>query len=275
MLVLAWLAGCGGGQSGTGADLAPDQATGAPFDLSLTDSFLGGNDGPPLAPEMVRVPAGAFMMGCNAAVDLECLPDERPYHMVTLDGYDIDRLPATQGDYNACVMAGVCIAPLTAWDPAGHAAYPVNYVSWQQAVDYCKYRGKRLPTEAEWEKAARGGDGRKYPWGNVPAPDCTLCNASPCARKNVEPVGMRAGNVSPYGALDMAGNIWQWVGDWYDAGYYSVSPAQSPTGPAAAMGLKAKRGGAFSFDFAHLRTSTRYAHNPLAPDVDIGMRCAR
>ncbi len=188
------VAACAAGTGGDAADLAlPGDSIVFPGDSAIGD-FTNGADlaeSPPLAPEMVRVPAGSFRMGCNAEVDAECFPDEKPAHTVGLGAFDLDRLPTTRRDYQECITARACTPPAAEFDPVAHPDWPVNYISWQQAVDYCAYRHKRLPTEAEWEKAARGTDGRKYPWGNLPAPDCTTCNASPCARKSVEDVGIQ------------------------------------------------------------------------------------
>jgi sulfatase modifying factor 1 len=185
-------------------------------------------------PNMVLVPAGDFMMGCNYTVDNVCGKDERPYHKVYLDAFHIDKYDVTNAQYGQCVSAGSCSANdkfVGLTDPQ----QPVVGVDWNQADVYCKWAGKRLPTEAQWEKAARGTDGRKYPWGNQ-EPTCDLAvfysvQNMGCGRNSTWPVGSKPAGASPYGAMDMAGNMWNWVSDRYDENYYQSSPNRNPTGP--------------------------------------------
>lgn len=214
-----------------------------------------------------------------------------PYHELMLSGYYIDKNEVTVSAYGACVNAGVCKPPSTVsldgetcnWTVNGKEDHPVNCVNWNQAVTYCEWAGKRLPTEAEWEKAARGTDGRKYPWGNEDATcDYAVMNyggygcgtESTWAACSKSPVGD-----SPYGLCDMAGNVWEWVSDWYGADYYSSSPSSDPIG-AESGSERVIRGGSFysSADFFDdtLRASLREALDPNVDDRGtLGMRCAR
>ena len=191
---------------------------------------------------MVSVPAGRFWMGCNEEVDTECWDDEKPGRTVEVAAFQIDKTEVTVAAYRACVSAGKCSPPSTGnactWDQSGKEQHPVNCVDWAQAQAYCAWAGKRLPTEAEWEKAARGTDRRKYPWGNQGYKTAgRVANiadeTSGLAWKldgyddgysQTAPVKSYPDGASPYGALDMVGNVWEWTADWYDSGrkYRSV-----------------------------------------------------
>jgi formylglycine-generating enzyme required for sulfatase activity len=220
--------------------------------------------------DMVPVPAGNFTMGCGNT-DTQCLDDERPEHVVTLSAFEIDRTEVTQNEYAACVEAKACGAPLCNWD-CSKTNYPAGCVDWSQAKTYCAWAGKRLPTEAEWEKAARGTDGRIYPWGNE-IPDCTHVNMASCGAR-AEPVGMLPAGASPYGALDMAGNVVGMVADWYDATFYQVSPEDNPTGPATGTRYGG-RGGGFKSEPVWQRTSARDWYDLTDESEPLGFRCAR
>ena len=228
--------------------------------------------GPDSDAEMLEVRAGGFGMGCDLTRDNTCRGDELPFHPITLDEFSIDRLEVTQGAYSKCVAAGSCRPPTQNYDPAAHAAYPVRDVSWELAHAYCQWAGKRLPTEAEWEKAARGTRGQKYPWGDQAA-DCTRANYHVCM-KGVIPSGMLSDGASPYGALDMGGNVWEWVSDWYQANYYLSSPGANPAGPASGT-MHVARGGGFQNDDWPLRASARVVGVPNTAYDQIGFRCAR
>ncbi|MEE3257589.1 MAG: SUMF1/EgtB/PvdO family nonheme iron enzyme, partial [Candidatus Latescibacterota bacterium] len=177
---------------------------------------------------MVLVPEGAFVMGWDAGE-----PDERPPHVVFLDAFHIDQFEVTVGQYRVCVEAGACEDPIYApscnWDGFAGDTHPINCMNRQNALDYCTWAGLRLPTEAEWEKAARGTDGRIYPWGYELVGD--EANFRVGAGTATEPVGNHPSGVSPYGVHDMGGNVWEWVADWYAEGYYARSPRERPTGP--------------------------------------------
>ena len=167
------------------------------------------------------VPAGAFLMGSRDD-DPQSWADETPRHKVTLDAYWIDRTEVTNVMYARCVQAGVCKAPKLSrsytresyFGNPQYENYPVIYVSWGAAYRYCQWAGRRLPTEAEWEKAARGTTGQRYPWGNQP-PDATRGNGEEPG-SDTAAVGSYPAGISPYGALDMTGNVWEWISDWYN-----------------------------------------------------------
>ena len=230
--------------------------------------------------DSVDVPAGEFSMGCNSAVDTECNSDEKPYHQVTLSDFAIDNNLVTAVEYQQCVNSGACTAPAPGdtctYGVSGKEIYPVNCVTWSQAAAYCLWRGKHLPTEAQWEKAARGANGLKYPWGNA-APDCdhAVMSVTGCSNSGTLPIGSKTAGASPYGALDMAGNAWEWVADWYDAGYYNTSPTSDPQGPSTGT-LRVARGGSFESTLtSQLRTSNRAEYDPASSNANTGFRCAK
>jgi formylglycine-generating enzyme required for sulfatase activity len=242
---------------------------------------------------MVYVPEGAFSMGLNDSQVVQIcredgglcpqgwFSDEMPVHQVRLDAFWIDRTEVTNGRYAACVLEGWCRAPAEAfsatrpqyYDAAQYADYPVVNVTWSDAQDYCAWAGARLPSEAEWEKAARGTDGRVYPWGNAD-PDCSLANywSQACGEKDTWQAGSLPNGASPYGALDMAGNAWEWVNDRYQADYYFKSPQVNPSGPLDGE-LRVVRGGTRHFPRDILATS-RNSYTAYGTDNELGFRCA-
>jgi formylglycine-generating enzyme required for sulfatase activity len=214
---------------------------------------------------LVYVPAGEFSMGSNAGS-----ADEQPEHRVYLDAFWIDKTEVSNGMYLRCIQAGGC-QPLagSAMDLSANPNLPVQGVAWHEAVAYCAWVGRRLPTEAEWEKAAGGTDGRIFPWGNqLPAVD--LANFGRQVG-GVSEIGSYPAGASPYGALDMAGNVYEWVSDWYAEDYYANSPREVPGGPMTGM-QRVLRGGNWSSNPDNLRSANRFWAFPGRNDFD-GFRC--
>lgn len=230
--------------------------------------------------EMVLIPSGPFMMGCNEAVDKECKRDEKPYHSVDVPTFKIDKYEVTAAEYGSCVAATGCTAASTAdgcnYDVMGRENHPINCVDWKQAKAYCAWAGKKLPTEAEWEKAARGTDGRKYPWGND-ALDCNRAvhSAKGCSNMDTAVVGSKPLGASPYGALDMVGNVSEWVEDDYHSDYSGVSIDGSVWIDNPRSTYRVSRGGSWHYDDSKtLRASSRVWGTPMGSGPDGGFRCA-
>lgn len=221
---------------------------------------------------MALIPGGEFIMG---AEDLE--PDTRPIHRVMVSAYWLDRYQVTNGQYRRCVEGGGCLPPKDrrAFDDPERARHPVVNVTWTQARTYCHWKGKRLPTEAEWEKGARGIDARRYPWGNA---DATITRRvksgeTKMAANGTEPVGSQPGNVSPYGVFDMVGSVSEWVKDWYSEDFYQVSPIQDPQGPVRGT-FRVLRGGELSERPLEHHVSNRSWDEMTYWGPTLGLRCA-
>ena len=241
----------------------------------------------PAAQEMLRVPGGSFVMGSDAGT-----ADERPAHRVKLHAFAIDRMPDTNADFAEFLERfgpkGDGGTRYYDWDDrdarihrvagrwradTGYVDHPVVEVSWVGAVTYCRWRSKRLPTEAEWELAARGFDGRRYPWGD----------AAPTSRhaqfargwNETAPVGSHPAGASPYGALDMAGNVWEWGSSVYRPYPYRADDGREDPAPGP---VRATRGGGHDSPARELRATERgrqLSRNPAAGHHNIGFRCAR
>jgi serine/threonine-protein kinase len=261
--------------------LQPAFSNEPPANAKLGDTWTRPADGM----IMIYIPAGEFLMG-----SLDSDPDaddaEKPQHTVTLDAYWIDRTEVTNAQYALCVKAGKCPSPWTSTSKTRSSyygdvqfdGYPVAYLSWDAAAAYCTWAGRRLPTEAEWEKAARGTDGRLYPWGNQD-PACQLVNYNRCVG-DTSAAGSYPAGASPYGALDMAGNVWEWVQDLYSGSYYPRSPASNPLGPASSDSptpYHVLRGGFWGFGSKYVRAAFRFRGMHLYDINDgyYGFRCAR
>jgi formylglycine-generating enzyme required for sulfatase activity len=217
---------------------------------------------------LVRIPAGEFLMG-NAQTEREPLE-----HRVELSEYFIDKTEVTWGQYME--FAAATQTPLPARQPfwGVHADHPVVFVRWEEADAYCQWVGGRLPTEAEWEKAARGVDDRKYPWGNEePNPSRAVFQRS-WGFAATDPVGSHPAGASPYGLMDMGGNVWEWCADWYDEKYYATSPSRDPKGPSTGMS-RVLRGGSWDSRPAVTSCSCRGWGIRGYREGDFGFRCAR
>jgi formylglycine-generating enzyme required for sulfatase activity len=238
-----------------------------------------GQKPPPDLAAMVRVPAGEFVMGRDTGSG-----DERPQRRVMLDEFYIDRTEVTNAQFKAYCDATNRLYPANpGWSEdyfLGAPTSPVVNVTFDQAQGYCAWAGKRLPTEAEWEKAARGTDGRLYPWGDAWADSCANLASivKTDAFDRAAPVGSFPRGASPWGALDMAGNVWEWCSDWYEFAYYSKAPAKNPTGPATSATDRSQqrivRGGGYSNPKTDAETPNRSKNPPDRPLHHVGCRCA-
>jgi len=264
--------GGGGGEEDAGSE--------PPAECDFGDGDCGGGEediyGVCVADGMVALDGGIFIMGSGHAR----YADARPERDVTVGGFELDRHEVTVGAWRACVSCGVCAPPEQDGSFAGREPYygdndfddyPAIYVSWQQAAAFCEGLGKRLPTEAEWEYAARGTNNRSWPWGNSrPNPDVANYGYT---YGDTMPVDAFPGGASPDGVAALAGNVWEWVADTYAVGY-DASETRNPTGPAEGP-LKVARGGSFGSVDSWLRPWARQSFHATGAYTNVGFRCAR
>jgi formylglycine-generating enzyme required for sulfatase activity/tRNA A-37 threonylcarbamoyl transferase component Bud32 len=230
----------------------------------------------PAGIEWVEIPAGPFWMGCEEN-DPAALSYEKPRHKVGLPTYWISKYPVTNEQYQCFLMANPDYQAPRGWDgrdyPYEKGKHPVVHVSWQDAQAFCSWAKCRLPTEAEWEKAARGIDGCSYPWGEDWV-DGRYANSKEAGVGGTTAVDAYPAGASPYGVLDMAGNVWEWVADWYNSDYYANSPGENPPGPSTGD-KRVLRGGGWYDDPSALRAASRYGYYPGYMSYHGGFRCAR
>jgi len=250
--------------------------------ILLSGMFLLGQEtwGPPVPPgPMAQIPAGCFDMGDAFS---EGGPDELPVHNVCISAFEMDVHEVTNAEYRQCVTFGGCTAPSDSsshtrptyyGDPA-YDDFPVIWVDWYKAEDYCTWAEKRLPTEAEWEYAARGGlAGKRYPWGDtISGTDANYTDPGDPWDHDTSEVEYYGPN--GYGLYDMAGNVWEWVNDWYQSNYYSVSPPNDPPGPGSGTS-RVLRGGSWYYSTISLRVARRFNYYPSLEFNSLGFRCAR
>ncbi len=244
-------------------------------------------------PGMSFIPGGTFQMGCVPG-DGSCYANESPRHTVTVDAFYMDQMELTVGAFKKCVAAGVCAVPSDKWGPVVNVAcnfpktgkddHPINCVDWVSADAYCKWVGLRLPSEAEWEYAARGGlDGKLYPWGDVATEEFAVYSSNSTGldftefmngKEGSNPVGSKPAGVNSFGLFDMSGNLCEWVNDWYASDYYESSPTENPKGPTTGT-YRANRGGFYKYPAEGLRASLRFHDVPTQFFDGLGFRCAK
>jgi len=255
--------------------------TSTPFEESPSEPVDAGapqasvQQDAPIAEEMVRVPAGPFLRGTDVGGF-----DEQPSREILMDAFEIDKYEVTNHYYGEFAAA---TGHRKSGPPSRYAKnvgkmrgpnQPVVYVSWDDAQEYCRWKGKRLPTEAEWEKAMRGTDGRLWPWGTVEQPSGANWARINDGYEATAPVGTFKLDASPYGVMDGAGNVMEWVEDWYAEAYYRESPERNPPSPEHGV-YRVLRGGGYTTTGGDLRITSRSKMVPDFRDETIGFRCAR
>lgn len=278
-----WLVGCG---PATALELATPVPVTGTVAATWTPEPIASQTETPEDPGLVwvTVPEGVFVMGADEAEALaacqasradctaEDVVDEGPAREVLLDAFEILQTEVTNDQYRGCVTAGGCSTPALGefFNDERFRDHPVVYVDWVQAAAFCEWVGGALPTEAQWEKAARGTDERTYPWGDQT--ECGYANVAGCTQGLTMPVGSFPAGASPYGVLDLAGNASEWVRDWYDPEFYRLGLDENPTGPEEGE-LKAARGGSWKNPLAGVRVTNRGANFPEVFSSGTGFRC--
>lgn len=226
---------------------------------------------------LVLIPAGAFLRGDNHG---DGQADEKPVRQIYLDAYYIGKYEVTQAQYQRYLLATGRREPLQCnfgfhrWDLEQRADQPVVCINWAEAKAFCEWAGMRLPSEAEWEKAARGTEGPKYPWGDEIDCDHSVYSGCKDGEGDLHRVGSRSRGQSPYGIFDMAGNVWEWTHDFYLAEYYQQAPERNPRGPERGS-RHVLRGGGYGHDGFALRSSNRSDLEPEHRNSSTGIRCAK
>lgn len=236
--------------------------------------------------DMVLIPAGSFPRGMEGEEF-----DEQPVREIYLDAYLIDKYEVTAAQWNEYQQdTGAMLPEWTLQSGQSRRDHPIVFVTWQDAHDFCEWAGKRLPSEAEWERAARCDDGRKYPWGDgLDAFRANFFESFDPYERSVgtilatTPVGFFDGSLrdgfqtrsgaSPFGVHDMVGNVWEWTNDWYHSSYYADGPTENPTGPEIGV-VKSVRGGSYAVDASHVRPTYRARDDPILKGPEVGFRCA-
>jgi formylglycine-generating enzyme required for sulfatase activity len=229
---------------------------------------------------LINIPAGKFSMGSDPDSDPYFWGAEAPIHEVFITEYYVYMLEVTNAQYAKCVTEHQCPRPQQIYSRTRREyygnprfdAYPVVYVTYQMAASYCVWAGGRLPSEAEWEKAARSTDGRLFPWGSA-LPSADLANYNGTGVGDTNSVGSYPSGASPYGVLDMGGNVLEWTYDLFDKGYYSYSQLDNPFGPSTGSS-RVIRGGSWTSGFDGLRTVARASLRPEQSAEMVGFRCA-
>ena len=248
------------------------QESGTTVDVESVAGSTPGEE--PISDEMVTIPAGPFVRGTESGGF-----DERPTRTIHVDEFSIDRYEVTNHQYQQFVVATSHRKPGLPSRYAKSGAkvrginQPIVYVSWDDAEAYCRWKGKRLPTEAEWEKAMRGTDGRLWPWGDTERPDGANWARVQDGHEASARVGTFQLDKSPYGVMDGAGNVMEWVADWYDETYYKSSPDQNPPSPEFGT-YRVLRGGGYTTSGGDVRITSRSKMMPDFRDETIGFRCA-
>jgi len=245
----------------------------------LPDMLVNQADGA----EMLHIPAGEFTMGSTSAeieqllarhprAKISQFEGEQPQHRVSLDDYYIYKNPVTVAQYRTyCQTTAQAFPREASW--SWEETHPIMNVTWHDAHAYAEWAGVSLPTEAQWEKAARGADGLAYPWGNAWDPT-KCCNSVGQRAYKTSPIGAHPAGRSPYGVLDMAGNVWEWCADWYFVFYYQTTPAQNPRGPGNAVQRVIRGGSWHELEDYYFRCAHRGMSDPMQKVSYIGFRCA-